>query len=126
MGWHVESSRGKPRSKLSTQARMAQDSTGEDGGSARPAMPGMRCIQTSLKDVQTLERLGKYLLCTGSSMEVLAEEWMNWPHGGPQPQGLLIPALTHAFLVFTGPLLQSGNVMASAQNRWLMLPEASP
>ena len=55
------------------------------------------------KDIETLERLGKYLLCTGSSMEVLAEEWLQWPHGGFGPQRALrctlykiVPVVMHS------------------------------
>lgn len=36
----------------------------------------------SSKDITTLEALGKYFRCTGSSMEVLAEEWSRREDGG--------------------------------------------
>ena len=36
----------------------------------------------SSKDISTLEALGKYFRCTGSSMEVLAEEWSRREDGG--------------------------------------------
>ena len=34
------------------------------------------------EDIGTLEALGKYFRCTGSSMEVLAEEWSKREDGG--------------------------------------------
>ncbi|CAJ1401033.1 unnamed protein product [Effrenium voratum] len=56
LGWRVEST-SESRKRLSNEARIA-------------------------RDIETLERLGQYFRCTGSSMEVLAEEWMGQPNGG--------------------------------------------
>ena len=119
LGWNVESSRGLARTKLSPQGRVAKERNQfRPGGSIGSVVVEGDNIQLSclysivLEDIETLEHLGKYLLCTGSSvevllhcaklqlsscqreaasvlvlcnamdMQVLAEEWVKWPHGG--------------------------------------------
>ena len=45
--------------------------------------PGRHFHLPSLRTFSTLEALGRFFRVTGSSMEVLAEEWVRREDGGP-------------------------------------------
>lgn len=50
--------------------------------SASEERKGLSAKERIARDIGTLEALGKYFRCTGSSMEVLAEEWSKREDGG--------------------------------------------